>query len=328
MNSPEPRATALHDILLRLAGWVPDDVMVAARDRLAERGFEEVVRVIDFFGSRTPLPLTDEDLVVLADVASNYPMSTKGTRDAADGAPPWRFTESVDDAAAVAVLPVADRFAAAVAREPAAHTLWQAWQTQENGGPYPPPYPVYVVEAADETDLPGLTGHLQDVLRATGEQVPRVEVVPLNGKLPVYQRAAKELGRLLWSAKARVMSVARVFDAVDQDTGPSFAPKHPLITDPAECDRLLAYLKQGVLVLATMGTLDDVVEPHRGPVVPMSYRTDGRWIWSEMVTYYLEVHQLAPDPELVHHIRGAGSPPDTLDTETTNRAIATIVGST
>jgi hypothetical protein len=48
--------------------------------------------------------------------------------------------------------------------------------------------------------------------------------------------------------------------------------------------------------------MGDVVDPEAGSVVPMSFRTDGTWIWTDTVEYYLSRHQLAPDAELITHI--------------------------
>jgi hypothetical protein len=96
--------------------------------------------------------------------------------------------------------------------------------------------------------------------------------------------------------------VAAVFDFAHPVTGPGFAPDHAVIEDPAERDRLLAYLRGGAPVLSTTARLDDVRDPAAGPVVPTSFRTDGRWIWTDTVEYYLRRYGLAPDARLVARI--------------------------
>jgi hypothetical protein len=95
----------------------------------------------------------------------------------------------------------------------------------------------------------------------------------------------------------------RVFDLADPVTGPGFAPDHPVIDDPAERGQLLAYLYGGHPVLTTTATLDDIVDPQSGAEVPTSFRTDGGWIWTDSVQYYLDHYGLAPDAELTTHIR-------------------------
>jgi hypothetical protein len=117
------------------------------------------------------------------------------------------------------------------------------------------------------------------------------------------------------------ITVARVFDG----TGARFAADHPTMADGPERDWVLAYLKAGADLLVTPGALPDVVDPSRGAVVPMSFRTDGSWVWTDTVAYYLEEHGLAPEPGLLHHIRTAAGPPRTPDHATLARAAAAIM---
>ncbi|MGH3166667.1 MAG: hypothetical protein ACRDN0_12345 [Trebonia sp.] len=97
--------------------------------------------------------------------------------------------------------------------------------------------------------------------------------------------------------------VARVFDFADPVTGPGFEPGHAVIEDPAERDRLAAYLRGGCPALTTTIRMTDVIDPAAGASVPASFRTDGEWIWAETVEYYLTRHDLAPDARLIDHIR-------------------------
>jgi hypothetical protein len=96
--------------------------------------------------------------------------------------------------------------------------------------------------------------------------------------------------------------VARVFDFARPGTGPGFHPGHRMVTDPAERDRVLQYLHSGTLALHTTARARDVLDPDAGQVVPTSFRTDGEWIWTDTVAYYLERHGLAPENELAAHI--------------------------
>jgi hypothetical protein len=96
--------------------------------------------------------------------------------------------------------------------------------------------------------------------------------------------------------------IAAVYDFADPGTGPGFAPDHAVIDDPAERDRLLRYLQGGVPVLSTTARLDDVWDPAAGPVVPASFRTDGQWIWTDTVEYYLRRYGVAPDARLTARI--------------------------
>jgi len=150
-------------------------------------------------------------------------------------------------------------------------------------------------------------------------------VTSIGDQPPLYQRIARAQGSLLWAAvSAPEITVARVFDAVDPDSGPSFTQDHPRMTDEQVRTRTLSYLKAGAELLVTTATFTDVVDPARGAVVPMSFRTDGTWIWTDTVTYYLEEHHLAPDPELLRHISGQATPPADVDAVALHRAMSVL----
>jgi hypothetical protein len=74
----------------------------------------------------------------------------------------------------------------------------------------------------------------------------------------------------------------------------------------------------------TTATFTDVVDPARGAVVPMSFRTDGVWIWTDTVTYYLAEHGMAPDAELLRHIEDRGTAPSDVDAVALHRAMAVL----
>jgi hypothetical protein len=96
--------------------------------------------------------------------------------------------------------------------------------------------------------------------------------------------------------------LAAAFDFADPVTGPGFAPGHPVIDDIGDRERVLGYLRGGTPVLTTTAGMPDILDPAAGPVVPTSFRTDGAWIWTDTVAYYLSRHGLAPDARLAAHI--------------------------
>lgn len=167
---------------------------------------------------------------------------------------------------------------------------------------------VYVVQVPDGGLAPAVGGKLQAVLDGQGDA--GVEVIPLDAVPPPYQAAALEGSALVWSAEDEgpesdqgpLFKIARVFDFAKPDTGPGFDPGHRVVSDSAERDRLLRYLTSGTLVLHTTARTRDVLDPAAGQVVPSSFRTDGEWVWTDTVAYYLEQHGLAPDEELAAHI--------------------------
>jgi len=110
------------------------------------------------------------------------------------------------------------------------------------------------------------------------------------------------------------------------DHGGAAAPAdtagHGFVSDLAERDRLLGYLRGGEMVMTSTARMYDVVDPEQGEVVPMTFRTDGTWIWTDTVVYYLDRYGLAPDPPLTAHVEARcarGEEPGT-DMDTAIRA--------
>ncbi|MEU0564738.1 hypothetical protein ABZ297_04960 [Nonomuraea sp. NPDC005983] len=112
------------------------------------------------------------------------------------------------------------------------------------------------------------------------------------------------------------LTLAKVFDGV-RDGEPYFLPDHPRDDDP----RLAAYLKAGTPILSTTGTNVDFLDPARGEVVPLTFRTDGTWIWTDTITYYLEKHRIRPDEGLCAHIAAQGYRCPRVDEATARHAI-------
>ncbi|WP_181770297.1 ferredoxin [Amycolatopsis pittospori] len=92
----------------------------------------------------------------------------------------------------------------------------------------------------------------------------------------------------------------RVYDGLDE-SGRPVVNREPLT--PAERERVLEYLDGAPVVLASRTYDADAFDPDREPLVPLNFRTDGRWYWPGAVAYYLREHDVAPDPELLTHIR-------------------------
>ncbi|WP_370942276.1 hypothetical protein AB5J62_24505 [Amycolatopsis sp. cg5] len=332
----DPLLTELHRTLLRVAGWLPDDVLTAVRGLAAAGDAAAAARALVFAGTRTSLPLNDADVDLLADLLSaggadpglvrDIPYADENEHAGWSFDPVPAADAGLDgDGTALIAAAAETELVSAVDTEPGVRGAWAVWRSAPVGVSYPPPRPVYVVEIDDVGACPGLTGRLQDLLMAAGDRAPQVEVVSRHEDPPMYQRAARAGGRLLWApADDRVIEVAKVFDAVDPRHGPSFAADHPVIGDEAERRRLLDYLDAGTELLTTTALLPDLVEPDRGEVVPMNFRTDGTWVWTDTVSYYLREHGLAPDPDLWKHIADANEPPTRPDTVTLNKVIAAL----
>ncbi|MEZ0108661.1 hypothetical protein ABH920_002662 [Catenulispora sp. EB89] len=77
----------------------------------------------------------------------------------------------------------------------------------------------------------------------------------------------------------------------------------PILED-AERERVAAFLAAGAPILMTTALSPDKLDPSRGKVVGASFRTDGTWVWSDGLAYYVRVHGLAPEDDLLMWIRG------------------------
>ncbi|NLU79854.1 hypothetical protein HCA58_15970 [Micromonospora sp. HNM0581] len=329
---PEFHRTAhgpqFHRLLLRVAGHAPDTVLAAARYALAQGRISDVAATVASITVTAGLALTDEEFALVAAADPDAVEALSGSRPGQWPLPPVEFQPALAEPAVFApeapppVLdltdaPVAfvdavtdgvDRAAvAAVERMPGATALWRAWRFAVPADPDAPATRVFVLSTtAAAADLPAVTAKLQTLLGTTGTTI---EVYAHGDALPAYQMQARGAAALLWTAaEPHPITVARVFDGVDAVTGPWFDDDHPRLLGPDQ-DQVLAFLDAGRPVLTTTQRMEDIVDRDRGAVVPMSFRTDGSWVWTDTVSYYLREHGLAPDRGLLHQARGTGAPP-------------------
>jgi hypothetical protein len=108
------------------------------------------------------------------------------------------------------------------------------------------------------------------------------------------------------AAPGQGLRIADVYDGLDPASGPYFRPDRDRIADAAERDRVVGYLRDGVVVLRGTDRDPDALDPSRGNVVPGSFRTDGSWVWNDALTYYVREHGIAPDPEFYAHLIANG----------------------
>jgi hypothetical protein len=150
-----------------------------------------------------------------------------------------------------------------------------------------------------------------------------VEVYPVHAALPNYQQLARAYGALIWAREPDPgLRLAVAFGQADEHAPP--VATGPAITGPPEAARLAAYLSGGQPLLVTAARMIDVVAPTRGAVVPMDFRTDGQWIWSDAAVYYLERYDLTPDIDLVAHIRRRDFVMPEVDGAAIHRALAAL----
>jgi hypothetical protein len=324
-----------HHLLLRLAGKMPDSMVAQAREWLAAGRLDDAARAVAFTAAAQRVPLMEEDVALLDELleAGDVDESTLADVEIAEyDAPPWfGFSAGRPDAppparASDVPLEDIDTVALAAATEASGvRGLWRAWRYPVDGSPWPPPRRVYLVEADEAVDMVALTDRIQRRLAGAGETEPQVETYPVDADLPAYQRLAIAYGALLWASTPEPdIRIASVFDDVDPETGPLFTDSHPQMEDADETERVIEYLNAGEPLLVTTAAMDDVVDRSGRNVVPMNFRTDGTWIWTDTTTYYLARHNLAPDPELLDHIRAADYSLPRLDGVAIHRAMAVL----
>ncbi|WP_156096193.1 hypothetical protein [Amycolatopsis jejuensis] len=304
-------AVRMHEVLLGVAGLIPDEALESARLQLAGGGFGVVADIVTRELAACSRSMTVAQAGVLSEWLDDSAAEVFTSIPITDEVPalPWVFAEAGDDAdeAQTAVL------VQVLERTPAARGLWLAHRRPLRREAAP--LPVYVITTDGSADLAALTGRLHAAIRSGGAGI---EVVG-PGEVPVYQRVARGYGVLAWAAAEQPeLRVATVFEHAD---GSAVGSGHVRISDPVELGRTLEYLRAGFLLLATDATLPDVVAPERGEVVPASYRTDGTWLWPDAVAYYLAEHGLAPCAPFLAHIRAVAGPPRQPDAVAVHRAL-------
>lgn len=103
--------------------------------------------------------------------------------------------------------------------------------------------------------------------------------------------------------------MARVFDGQDPSGRPWFSPSRLRLVAPGRRETVAAYLDAGRMVVRAFGRAPDPLATHDEPVVPLSWRTDGRWVWQDALTHYVRTLGIAPELALLCHIDEAGPTP-------------------
>jgi hypothetical protein len=321
-----------HDLLLGMAGRLPDALVSEARRLLADDRLTDVAQAVAFGALagrvavrpaeadllRATLEEAGEDLDAIAALATteaepapSFGLAPAGPGDI-DGVPYCvDLTVAYDGPGR---LDAADEAARSAVAGSGAIGVWRSWRYPAADTLGPPPRRVYLVQTDAEPWMAAAA--VQSSLDAAGETHPQVEAFTDPGLLPVFQRTALSFSALVWaSTPATPIRVAAA--------PATFPGDHPPIEEE-EADRVTAYLETGIPLLVTPDRAPDVVIAGAGTTVPTGYRTDGTWIWSEAVAYYLRRYGFAPEPALLDHLRRAGPTPPTPDAVTLHRALTTL----
>lgn len=182
-----------HELLLRLAGRLPDRHLWRYRDWLAGGAAEVVARLLPGTLMRERIALDDDEHRLLSDallpLGADPAVVNAVLPAVVDTTPHYSFTterpaENVGDSA-VLVLGATLRGRAGV-RE-----VRNTWRRRDSGSAKL----VVLVSASD--DYTELTGEIQRVLRALGDSAPCVEVVPKDLEPTPYHRMAIEESALV-----------------------------------------------------------------------------------------------------------------------------------
>ncbi|GLY28928.1 hypothetical protein [Kineosporia sp. NBRC 101731] len=310
----EGQRLALYRLLLGLAGRIPDSEMAHLRMGLAddERG-EMADRLAAMIGSGQCDPAVAEHEAVRdllereGRSAPSYPVAVPAARQ-------YRFAGGRFDADPELVegeqlrhKPADRAVVEAVCRVGETIAIWRVYR----GGDGPASDRVYLCEARSGADVVEMTAEAQFALEEIGEKPARVEIFHEDELcITDYHDQALAAAVLLWAADTVPVRLARVFDGA-QESGPYFTDDHHRLTGP-DREQVLTYLRSATPVLGSLGRMDDVVRPERVANVPVDFRSDRVWVWTEAVAYYLAEYDLAPEPDLISHILGGPPPIRTL----------------
>lgn len=352
----------LHRLLFRLGGLMPDDWLTHTRKMLATGDLAYLPDTISGSVAQVGVALTPAEVELLPYVlvalgVDVVPPTTLEMVQVSEVTPPtqhrflpvapalWEragerigtsldltggaseiLTDLPDDMAHLADLAddltdMQDDVAVAVLRDDGVAGIWRAWRVGPEGE-----WRVYLAEVTPGVRAWELTHDAQEALKRHGERYPPVEVYWSGDQLTPYHEAARAGSALLWARRPGRVRAAQVYDQVDQGGVGRFTPAHPRLVDPGRREALLARLSGGAVVPGTDRSDVDIVRPERGRVVPWAYRTDGQWVWSEAVAYYLAEYGLAPEPELSAHLLATATAPSTVDGVALFRARRAIAG--
>jgi hypothetical protein len=181
---------ACHELLLRLAGRVPDQLLWRFRDWLGEGAMGTLARTLprSLLKHRIDLDQSEYRLLVAGLIPHgadwHQVSSTLGVDDVTENR--YTFTQSapewVNSVDSVSVL-----LHAALRGRPDVGEVRQSWR---HGGVAGEDGAKRVLVVTATSGLPRLTGELQRVLRVLGDEEPSVEILPPRFELSGYHHAA------------------------------------------------------------------------------------------------------------------------------------------
>ncbi len=147
-------------------------------------------------------------------------------------------------------------------------------------------------------------------------QIPRRlfdRVLQIQRKLPQSGRSDSDtaprrplLAPIDAPAEVDGFQFVAMVDTIDKRGMPGLSPERGRVEGEAEKQRIRQYLDGGAVVQYVPGFVTDMFDPSKGEAAPASSRTDGEFVWSDGVRYYLEEYGIAPEPDFYRAIVAAG----------------------
>lgn len=196
--------SACHELLVRLAGRLPDRQLWRFRDWLAAGALPELAHVLPLTLLRERIGLTAAEFPLLETTVSEHGadgvdlglISSIREVDEPIDASDIDYTFVVDPPSSVRRPSLGDPLtvllSALLGGRAGVGEVRSSWRISRQGGGAKR---VLLVSVSD--GAPALTGELQRVQRAVGELEPAVEVLPMSFEPPVYHRAALAASELL-----------------------------------------------------------------------------------------------------------------------------------
>jgi hypothetical protein len=101
--------------------------------------------------------------------------------------------------------------------------------------------------------------------------------------------------------RAIEMRMARLWKDV-VDGRPVLDPDLMRTADQGLIGRVMSYLDGGAMVLRAPTLMDDHLDDTRRGCVPVTFMTDGEWVWSDEHRYYLQQYGILPEPDFLRHM--------------------------
>lgn len=102
------------------------------------------------------------------------------------------------------------------------------------------------------------------------------------------------------------------------DRGDPIFPSNSARIPAEDAQAVVDYLVNAPIVVRTTALKRDAISG-QDAVVPQSIRSDGEWVWSDEVAYYVEKYLVKPNDEFLAFVKSHPTPPTELTEDTYSR---------